>query len=130
MLQKAKQDFPNVHFEQLDLLSEVIPATLPTDFDFIVSAYVLHEFSLTDKAKVLERYAQQLKDTGAFIIGDIAFETVEQRETAKASLKNRWDPEESPWAADEAQPILEKAGFSSEYVQLSSCAGIFSITKK
>jgi len=127
MIVKAQQTFKNAHFLELDVLSENIPEVLPTDFDFIVAAYVIHEFPLEDKVEILKRYNQHLTKGGSFILGDIAFETAEQRQSAKERIQN-WDPTEFPWAANEAKPVLQNAGFSCDYVQLSSCAGIFSIT--
>ena len=126
MITKAEQTFKNVQFLELDVLSDSIPDVLPTDFDFIVSAYVLHEFPLEDKAKILKRYSQHLSKDGVFIIGDIAFETVAQRETAQRTFKN-WDPSESPWAADESQAIFDTLELTNHYKQISNCAGIYVI---
>ena len=127
MIVEARKTFPDAQYLQLDLLATELPDELPKDFDYIVSAYVFHEFPLETKIDILKRHAEHLKQDGLFIIGDIAFETIEQREQAKESIGN-WDPEESPWAVDEACELLEQSGFAASYKQISSCAGVFAIT--
>lgn len=129
MITEARKAFPDAHYLQLDLLATELPNKLPKDFDYIVSAYVFHEFSLETKIDILKRHAKHLKQDGLFIIGDIAFETIEQRTHAKENIGN-WDPEESPWAVDEAIAVLEQSGFSCSYKQISSCAGVLAITTK
>ena len=72
MLAQGRVKLPQVHFIEADLLGSW-PNELPERFDRIVSAYVLHEFDLATKIKLLKRMAASLADDGRIVIGDIAF---------------------------------------------------------
>ena len=47
-------------------------------------------------------------------------------EKVKRAVGDEWE-EEFYWIATESTPALEKAGFKVEYIQVSSCAGVFSL---
>ena len=128
MLARAKKQLPAARLLQADLLAD-LPAELPQDFAVITSAYVFHEFPLAEKVAILRRSLPYVAKGGFFVIGDIAFETKQAREKARQQYQEVWDDDEHYWAADEAVATLDKAGFTARYVQVSSCAGIFVITR-
>jgi putative AdoMet-dependent methyltransferase len=127
MLTKAKQHHPSLRLVQADLLAD-LPEALPDSFDAIVSAYVLHEFSLRQKVTILQRAAKHLARGGKIVVGDIAFETEGMLEQARQHWQNVWDDDEHYWAADQAVATLEQAGFAVSYTQVSACGGIFVVT--
>ena len=128
MLAQARARFPELHLTQADLLHE-LPAELEQPFDRVVSAYVLHEFDLDAKIALLQRIAaRQLAPGGCILIADIAFPTALARQKAAERWGDAWDEEEEYWAADEGLAACERAGFQVTYRQISSCAGIFTLT--
>jgi len=126
MLEQARKRLPTVRMIQADLL-RALPQNLPR-FNRIVSAYVLHEFDLPVKVKLLARLVQQyLSPDGLLLVGDIAFPSIEERDRAHRLWKDAWDEDEYYWAFDEALPALSGAGLTAEYAQVSACAGILVI---
>ena len=127
MLSQAQEKVPGAQFLQIDLLGKW-PTALQQSFDYIVSAYVWHEFNLPNKIQLLQRFASQhLKQGGAIIIGDVAFPDTVAREQAHQQWHNEWDEDEYYWAADEAITACADVGLCMRYEQISSCGGIFHI---
>jgi putative AdoMet-dependent methyltransferase len=126
MLDRARERLPGIHAVKADLRA----ATIGHEglFDRIVSAYVFHEFPLDEKVRLLRMLAgDHLGEDGRIVIGDISFPTAARREAEERAAAGDWDPEEDYWAADEALPALEEAGFVAAYAQVSFCAGVYSI---
>jgi len=125
MLAKTRVKLPQVHLIQADLLADW-PADIQPPFDRIVSAYVLHEFTLEGKIAVLRRATHYLVPDGAILIADIAFPSVAIREAVIQQVYGAsWDEDEWYWAADEAIAACDAAGLHATYRQLSRCGGIF-----
>ena len=108
MLARAKIKLP-----QATLLTWDLRSGWPPDFDLtfnrIVSAYVFHHFSLPDK-----------------VIGDISFRDAEHKAQVKNRFADTWDEEEY-WIANQSLPAINHAGLKAAYLQVSSCAGIYTI---
>ena len=127
MLAKAAVRLPQAVLIEASLLDDW-PAELSHRFDRIVSAYVLHEFSISTKIELLQRLAQHhLASDGLIVIGDVAFPTAEARERARRQWTDAWDDEEHYWAGDEALRACATVGLQATYEQISSCGGIFAI---
>jgi putative AdoMet-dependent methyltransferase len=125
MVTKARARLPSITFVEADLLSDW-PAALRRRFDFIVSAYVFHEFDRITKVRLIRRLvAKTLTPSGRIVIGDVAFESALIREAARERWREAWDDEEHYWAADEALPALQQAGLRATYQQVSVCGGVF-----
>ena len=125
MLASTHSKLPEVHLVQTDLLGEWSTAIQPP-FDRVVSAYVLHEFDLEMKVKLLQRIVSRyLSPDGRILIADIAFPTTAARKTASERWADDWDHSECYWAADEAIAACERAGLLATYRQISSCGGVF-----
>jgi putative AdoMet-dependent methyltransferase len=125
MLAKARLKIPQAHFFLHDLHEE-LPAGLPGVFDRIVSGYVFHHFELDEKVRILRHLQHHLAPGGRIIIGDIAFRDRAALEQVKSETGDEWE-QECYWLADDTLPALEKAGLPAQYMQVSSCAGIFKI---
>jgi putative AdoMet-dependent methyltransferase len=128
MLEKARPKLPRAQLFQADLRGEW-PPTLNQRFDRIVSAYVFHHFELGEKVQIIEPLIHQhLEPNGCLIIADIAFQDQNALEAVKNAAGDEWD-DEFYWLADESIATLTQIGLGVEYIQVSSCAGIFSIQK-
>lgn len=129
MLAQARAKFPGVELVKADLLGDW-PLDLDRRFHRIVSGYVLHEFDLRSKVRLLEKLAKQhLVGGGRIVVGDISFPSVESLvETRESS--DVWDEDEHYWAADEAVPVLHGAGLAAGYEQVSFCGGVYTIEPK
>ena len=128
MLDKARRKLPGARFVQHDLRA-AWPAELDRRFDHIVSAYVFHHFELKKKVKLcLELVSGHLIEDGNLIIADISFPNAKTMKSFAESVGELWT-QEPFWLADEALAALEKADLQAEYVQVSDCAGVYSITK-
>jgi putative AdoMet-dependent methyltransferase len=128
MLVKARQKIPEARFFLHDL-RQPLPAELNHPFDRIVSAYVFHHFPLDEKMRILASLAtHSLSYTGCIVIGDIAFPDQSAREAVKISAGDEWE-DEYYWLVDETIPALQIMGMQVEYYQVSSCAGVFLLTR-
>jgi len=128
MLAKARVKLPQVHLVQANLLVDW-PDEIHPPFERIVSAYVLHEFTLEHKIDMLRRATHYLAPGGIILVGDIAFPTVAIREAAMQQVYgDLWDEDEYYWAADESIAASEQAGLHATYQQMSRCGGIFVFT--
>ena len=127
MLIKARENVPNATFIQADLMSDWPP--LP-QFDRIISSYVLHEFDMNVKLSILTRCARHLKRGGKIVVADIAFPNTDILEAAHDRWRAVWDDAEHYWIADEALAACERAGFSGNFEQVSSCCGVFTFEPK
>jgi ubiquinone/menaquinone biosynthesis C-methylase UbiE/predicted N-acetyltransferase YhbS len=128
MLTKARAKLPNGVLLQADLLGDW-PMELQRRFDRVVSAYVLHEFDLGTKVRLLHRIAaHHLAAGGRIVIADIAFASVADRAQASQQWADSWDADEFYWAADEAGAACARVGLHVTYRQISSCGGVFTLT--
>ena len=130
MLAKAQAKLPHSTLVQADVLSDW-PVELQRPFDRVVSAYVLHEFDLEAKVRLLHRTAtHHLAAGGRIVVGDIAFADVEARTRAAQQWSDCWDGDEFYWAADEASVACARVSLKVTYKQVSSCGGVFTFTNK
>lgn len=127
MLEEARKKLPEAHLVLGDIRSNW-PSDLPTDFDRIVSAYVLHHFDLTTKMNVIRRMVNELlRDEGRLVIGDVSFPSFAERAQKRRELVHIWDDDEYYWAADEIKTMMFGEGFYIVYEQISFCAGVYLI---
>ena len=130
MLAQARAQWPQMNLVQANLLAEW-PLRHQPSFDRVVSSYVLHEFNLETKVKLLQRIVTHyLSADGRILIGDISFPTASDRVQASQIWAAAWDADEYYWAADETITASEQVGLQMAYKQVSSCGGIFIFTRK
>jgi len=129
MLAQTQVKLPQAHLIHADLLGDWTRQLRPP-YERVVSAYVFHEFELETKIKLLQQiFSECLFESGFIVIADIAFPSVELR-AAASQYWQLWGEDEFYWAADEAIVECEQAGIDSEYMQISSCGGIFTFAKR
>jgi len=130
MLAKARARLPNAHFALHDLRTLLgglpPPEALDRRFERIVSGYVFHHFELQRKVLLCRQLlARHLVPRGKLIIADLSFPTF----AAKESFKQQFDDweEEYYWFADESLSALKAAGLDATYIQVSACAGVYTL---
>ena len=130
MLSEAKKKYPNLNIIQADILGDWMQS-VAGKFDCIVSAYVFHEFNIDAKIDLIQRlFSNLLEENSCLVIGDVAFPTKKILEKVKLITGKTWDEEEYYWVAEETLRALELSGYHAEYEQISSCGGIFFISRK
>jgi len=128
MLDKARRKLPTAILMQTDLL-DGWPVEMQIRFNRVVSTYALHHFDLNAKRRLVVRVSRQyLAQDGVIVIGDISFPTAQARVEFRKSLGNVWDDEEVYWAGDETIAAFTEAGLRTEYIQISTCGGVYIIS--
>lgn len=125
MLARAQVKLPGAKLLAWDL-RKGWPPELDLTFDRVVSAYVFHHFPLPEKVKLLNTLCKHLSTSGRIIIGDISFLDDEHKEQIKSRFADTWDEEEY-WIAAQALPAISQSGLEVSYLQVSNCAGIYSL---
>lgn len=126
MLDRARAKLPSGHFLLHDLQSD-LPPDFNRKYDRIISAYVFHHFVLEEKIRILSSLvSRNLLPGGLVVIADISFPDAASLDGFKSALRDEWE-DEFYWLADETLPALQHIGLQADYVQASSCAGIFTI---
>ncbi len=129
MLKLARVKLPSASLALSDLRA-ALPPDFPERFDHIVSAYTFHHFPLAEKVYLIRRLMENHLEThGSMVIGDIAFQDAAAEDDLRRRLGGEWE-QEYYWLADESLSALATAGFTAGYTQVSSCAGVFQLTKK
>lgn len=126
MLEKARVKLPNAVYVLADLRKDW-PEALERQFDRIVSAYVFHHMELDHKVSLIRRLVDQnLTPGGRIVIGDLSFSNEQAQEIYKQSAGDQWE-DEYFWIVDQSLPALERAGLKADYIQVSQCAGVYTI---
>lgn len=127
MLELARVKLPGAVLCQADLRRDW-PVVLEGPFDRIVSAYVFHHFDLAQKVALLRQLSAFLALDGWMVIADLAFRDLQSMETVRQTVGLAWE-DEYYWIAEETLPALMEAGFSASFWPVSSCAGVFVISR-
>jgi cyclopropane fatty-acyl-phospholipid synthase-like methyltransferase len=128
MLKRARAKLPTAHLVRADLL-DGWPEGLPDRFDRVVSAYVFHEFADDAKLRLIEDLAGRVALDGRIVIGDVAFPDARAMDECRRAWRTAWDEAEHYWTAESMQRVLEDAGFTVKYEQVSFCGGVFSLQR-
>lgn len=130
MLRIARKRVPSAAFLQVDLQDDWA-AIAEQRFDIIVSAYVLHEFTLESKIALIARLLQHhVRPDGRLLIADIGFATRVEWKQAHEDLRGVWDEDEHYWRADEALEILAERDLSADYIQVTPYAAVFRLPSR
>jgi putative AdoMet-dependent methyltransferase len=136
MLAKVHEKYPGIELLKADVRGDW-PIDVDRRFDRVVSGYVLHEFDLDSKVRLLEKLVRgHLAEGGRVVVGDISFASRGAREEAEESLSRRWneekgvwerwwDDDEFYWAADETIEAMAGKGLRVCYEQVSFCGGVY-----
>ncbi len=137
MLARVHAKYPQVELVKADIKGDW-PIDVDRHFDRVVSAYVLHEFDLESKVKLLRKLVcNHLVEGGRAVVGDISFPSRTARDEAEKLFTSTWDEvkrdwrsglwdeDEHYWAADETIEALAAVGLTARYVQVSFCGGVY-----
>ncbi len=141
MLAKVHGKYPQIELLKADIKGDW-PIDVDRRFDRVVSAYVLHEFDLESKIRLLRKLVcDHLVEGGRVVVGDISFPTRIVRDEAEKRFSGTWDEkrqrwegclwdeDEHYWAADEAIEALAAVGLTARYAQVSFCGGVYVIER-
>jgi ubiquinone/menaquinone biosynthesis C-methylase UbiE len=128
MLAKARLKLPQAHFFLHDLRAD-LPPEIDRRFDRIVSAYVFHHFDLDKKVALCQQLVERnLNMEGKLLVGDLSFASQASMAAYAQSVGTLWE-QELYWLVDESIPALRNAKLKVDYVQVSACAGVYSLQK-
>lgn len=127
MLELAREKMPGAVFYQFDFNNGVPEELKDMKFDYIVSSYAIHHIDDKQKIKFIKELKSILKDKGIIILADVAFETRNALESCKENAGKEWDDDEVYMVANEIESEINREGFTTEYVQISPCAGALKI---
>jgi putative AdoMet-dependent methyltransferase len=127
MLEIAQAKMPKAQFVKWDFNFGLPPEFECNKYDYIISSYALHHLDTIKKIETIKQLQNVLGIGGKIVIGDIAFETIEELLKCKNENKDNWDDEEIYIIANEITRKLKTNGISANYKQISSCAGVLEI---
>ena len=141
MLAKVHSKYPQIELVKADIKGDW-PIDVDRHFDRVVSAYVLHEFDLESKIRLLRKLVcDHLVEGGRAVVGDISFPSRLAHDEAEKLFTSTWDDEKQEWrsglwdedeyywAADEAIAKLAAVGLAASYTQVSFCGGVYVIER-
>lgn len=125
MLDIARERMPEARLIRHDF-SQGLPLELrQAAFDAVVSTYAIHHLTDEQKLLLLREMAECVRPGGRVLVGDVAFETAQDRDACRERSGDEWDDEEYYMAMEELLPDLPGAFHC--YRQLSHCAGLLEI---
>lgn len=128
MIKKAKTRIPDGEYDVVDIAAEHFGRFNSEKFDRVVSSYCLHHLNDNQKVKFFQRtFENNLTEKGKIIIADIGFETENSFDSARDEYRDSWEGEEDGEyyiCGERMIGLLENAGISVIYKQVSPCAGI------
>lgn len=122
MLSAVREKAPGVRLIEWDFSSGLPDEVKAGDMDAVVCTYAIHHLPDDEKGRLIREMAGCVRPGGRILIGDIAFETANERESCRRAAGDDWDEDELYMAMDEMEAHL--TGLTYEYRQVSLCAGI------
>ena len=129
MIRIAKEKYPATSFIQADLRSNPASFLDARKFDRIVSAYTFHHFKLAEKYRILNNLTPFLKNSGFFVIADVAFQDDTALQTIRKSAGEVWEDEDY-WLVDQSIPYFSRRELKISFMQTSICAGVFTMQSR
>ncbi|MDP4092068.1 MAG: class I SAM-dependent methyltransferase [Bacillota bacterium] len=123
----AGEKMPGARFIRWDFNLGLPPELDSEKFDYIISTYAIHHLDDYKKVQFIKKLKKSLAEKGKIVIGDIAFGNRQQLESCRNKNKDIWDKDEIYLVSEEITEALAKEGINSEYIQISSCAGMLEI---
>lgn len=125
MVQAGMEIMPKAKLLTADYSMGMPLGLVEEEFDLIVSTYAFHHLDRYEKVKLLEDMLRHLKAGGKIIIGDLAFLSRSEMKAFRKMNKEKWLYEDRYMIYEEAA----KDFANTEWVRISKCAGIITITK-
>ena len=121
MCEIAQRKMPKARLIQHDFSNGFPSVWKEERFDCIVCTYAIHHLTPEKQIRFLHELLAHLSDSGVLLIGDVAFETAQEREICRCTVGEEWDEEESYPAAEEWKTEFPHLLFR----KISFCAGVF-----
>ncbi|WP_217959629.1 class I SAM-dependent methyltransferase [Acutalibacter muris] len=123
MIELAKAKMPSARLFQGDFSRGLAGPILSERYDFIIATYSLHHLTDSEKISFINTLTGLLKEGGAILIGDVAFDSRQELEQCRRQVGEGWDEDEIYFVYEE---ILE-AFPAMEFEKFSYCAGLLSL---
>ena len=94
-------------------------------FDFITCTYAIHHLTDERKAEFIGELKAHLNPDGLILIGDVAFEKVEDLERCRRESGDLWDDDEIYMVEETVKTLVRNASFE----KITFCSGFFTIRK-
>lgn len=121
MLEIAKEKMPTATLIRHDF-AQGLPDSLNNEkFNFIICTYAIHHLDNTQKIAFIKELLSHLHENGKLLIGDVAFETLQEMKACEIQSGNEWDSDEIYPVAD----ILKPAFPNMQFKKISFCSGVF-----
>lgn len=95
-------------------------------FDVIICTYAIHHLEHLQKIHFIKEMIRHLSDGGQVLIGDVAFQTTEDRNACRKQCGDDWDEDEDYCVAEVLKPAFPQLQFQP----ISFCAGVFTLRKE
>lgn len=129
MIDIAKKKMPNAMLINWDFSIGLPNEIKNHNFDYIISTYAIHHLTDIEKINLIKLLLTMLNDNGKILIGDVAFKTRVELDKCKEKYNQYWDNEEIYLVAEEIIKYLNDEYFC-DYIKISHCAGVLTISKK
>ena len=123
MIELAKAKMPGARLFQGDFSRGLAGPKLSERYGFIIATYSLHHLTDSEKISFINTLTGLLKEGGAILIGDVAFDSRQELEQCRQQVGEGWDEDEIYFVYEE---MLE-AFPAMEFEKFSYCAGLLSL---
>lgn len=125
MIEISKEKMPKASFIKHDF-SKGFPVVWENEtYDYIICTYAIHHLDNMQKNDFLQTLLNKLSPNGKILIGDVAFETLNEMEKCKSNNENDWDNDEIYPVAE----VLSQHFPTLTFEKISFCAGVITLTK-
>ena len=126
MIELAGAKMPDARLFQGDFSKGLAGPLLSERFDFIIATYSLHHLTDSEKSSFINTLTGLLKEGGAVLIGDVAFESRQELDLCRQTEGEGWDEDEIYFVYNEMREVFPAMGFE----KFSYCAGVLALEKE
>lgn len=126
MIELAGAKMPDARLFQGDFSKGLAGPLLSERFDFIIATYSLHHLTDSEKIGFINTLTGLLKEVGAVLIGDVAFESRQELDLCRQTEGEGWDEDEIYFVYNEMREAFPAMGFE----KFSYCAGVLALEKE
>ena len=126
MIELAGAKMPDARLFQGDFSKGLAGPLLSERFDFIIATYSLHHLTDSEKIGFINTLTGLLKEGGAVLIGDVAFESRQELDLCRQTEGEGWDEDEIYFVYNEMREVFPAMGFE----KFSYCAGVLALEKE
>ncbi len=126
MIELAGAKMPGARLFQGDFSKGLAGPLMEERFDFIIATYSLHHLTDSENIGFINTLTGLLKEGGAVLIGDVAFESRQDLERCRQTEGEGWDEDEIYFVYNEMREAFPGLGFE----KLSYCAGVLALDKE